>query len=102
MKETIPAMNAVNRETDSFMAVYWSSTGGGRRRDFARRVALLSALTLGMLTSGPAQTAIDPSLTEALRAFETAVGQKDIEGALSAFAFARPEDTDGPPRFSET
>lgn len=74
------------------MAVYWSSTGGGRRRDFARRVAILSALTLGMLTSGSAQTAIDPSLTEALRAFETAVRQKDIEGALSAFAFARPED----------
>lgn len=45
-----------------------------------------------MLTSGSAQTAIDPSLTEALRAFETAIRQKNIEGALSAFDFARPEE----------
>ena len=74
------------------MVVYWSWAGGGKRRDIARRLAILSALTLGMLTSGSAQTAIDPSLTEALRAFETAIRQKDIEGALSAFAFTRPEE----------
>ncbi len=53
---------------------------------------MISALTLGMLTSGSAQTAIDPALTEALRAFETAVRQKDMEATLSAFRFAKPEE----------
>lgn len=45
-----------------------------------------------MLTSGSAQTAIDPALTEALRAFETALRQKDMEGTLSAFLFTKPEE----------
>lgn len=92
MKETIPAMNAVNRETDSFMAVYWSSGSGESWRDVARRVAFFSALTLGMLTSGSAQTAIYPSLTDALRAFETALRQKDMERALLAFRLSNPEE----------
>jgi len=51
-----------------------------------------SALTLGILARGSAQTAIDPSLTEALRLFETALHQKDMGKALSAFRFVNAED----------
>lgn len=45
-----------------------------------------------MLTSGSAQTAIDPALTEALRAFETGLRQKDMEAVLRAFRFSDPEE----------
>lgn len=45
-----------------------------------------------MLTSGSAQSAIDPALTEAIRGFETALRQKDLERALAAWRFAKPDD----------
>lgn len=44
-----------------------------------------------MLSSGSAQTTIDPALTEALRAFETSLRQKDLDAALQAFRFTAPE-----------
>ena len=58
----------------------------------ARGLVFFSALTLGMLSSGSAQTAIDPSLTEALRGFETALRQKDMDGVLQAFRFSTAEE----------
>ena len=58
----------------------------------ARHLAFFSALTLGMLTNGSAQTAIDPPLTEAVRAFEKALREKDVPSALKAWQFAKPED----------
>src|SRR5262245_40468708 len=92
MKETIPAMNAVNRETDSCMAVDRSSGSGERWRNIGRRSLLITALTLGILASASAQTAIDPGLTEAMKTFETALKQKDIEKSLSVFRFANAEE----------
>ena len=74
------------------MAVYWSSRSGERWRDIARRTAFLSALTLGMLTSGSAQTTMDPSLAEAVRSFEAALRQKDMERSLAAFKFSGTEE----------
>jgi hypothetical protein len=70
------------------MAVDRSSGSGERWREIVRVGLLLSALTLGILARGSAQTAIDPALTEAMRLFETALKQKDIEKALASFRFA--------------
>ena len=92
MKETIPAMNAVNRDTDSFMTGYWSSKGGKRWRGIARLVACVSALTFSMLTNGDGQTAGDLTLREAVRGFEAALRQKDLSGAIAAWQFATPEE----------
>lgn len=55
-------------------------------------MGLIAALALGMLASGSAQTAIDPSFTDALRAFETALRQKDMDKVVSAFRFANAEE----------
>ena len=91
MKETIPAKNAVNRDTDSLMTVYWSSKGGKRCLSIARLMACVFALGLGMLSNGHAQPAGDPALNEAIRGFEAALRQKDMERALAVWQFETPE-----------
>jgi hypothetical protein len=74
------------------MSVYWSSGGGRKRRSAARGLAMLAALSLGMLARGSAQTAIDPALTEAVKAFETALREKNLERSLAAWQFETPEE----------
>lgn len=52
-----------------------------------RLVALACAIGLGMLANGSAQTSGDAGLTEAIRAFGTALRQKDFGAASAAWAF---------------
>lgn len=89
-KETIPAMNAVNRETDSFMLGQLSSLGGKRRRALARLIAGACALGALMLTNASAQSSVDAALLEAVKAFESALGQKDFARAIAAWEFESP------------
>lgn len=91
MKETIPAANAVNRETDSFMTVYKSSGGGMGRRGIVRLLAFVLVLSPVMLAKGGAQTSADPALIEAIRAFEAALKDRDVARAMAAWTFPSEE-----------
>jgi hypothetical protein len=57
-----------------------------------RRLVCVFAAGLGMLANGHAQTSVDPSLTEAIRAFEAAISQKNMQGALGAWDFETEAD----------
>ena len=50
------------------------------------------ALALAMLTNGHAQSTADPALIEAIRGFEAALREKDLDRALLAWQFASPAD----------
>ncbi|MBK5256149.1 MAG: hypothetical protein JJE39_08965 [Vicinamibacteria bacterium] len=69
------------------MAGYWSSKGGKRRLGIALRTACVFATASAMLSKGHAQTTVDPTLTEAIRVFETAMAEKNTESVLAAWQF---------------
>ncbi len=69
-----------------------SSKGEKRGRDFAGRFAVALVLAAAMLTNGHAQSATDPALIKAIREFEAALRQKDLDRALLAWQFATPAD----------
>lgn len=65
--------------------------GGKGRLGGAWRLACALALACGILANGHAQPSVDQDLAQAIRDFESAVGLKDMERALSAWRFETAE-----------
>ena len=67
-----------------------SSTSGKQRYRAALALTLAFGITSAILANSHAQTAGDPGLLEAIRAFEETLRQKDIERVLGAWQFESP------------